>query len=240
MPLRTRSSFPPGGWQFFENATGWSAPLPGVDDFYATVEKIIAHRQANPRFNLSVDYDTVANTLDTFTCHRIHFNPTYCLTEDQGLKKKSPSERPKQVVMAAEPKTYGLRQSLAKVVQGVKRSATGSRIINDWFGAGGLPVPIEQANKRANVCVTCPLNNMDNDWFFGIPKSVAVAIHEQLKVKNQMTLKVDQEAKIGACDACGCHLPLAVHVPISHIVNQTRKSEWNDLPAYCWKVVESK
>lgn len=234
MPLKSRSSFPPGGWQFYEPQTGWSAPYPKVDNFDTTVDKIIAHRLANPRFNLPNDYETVANTLDTFTCHRIGFNPTYVETEDQGLKKKSQSERPKQAPMAQGNKTYGLRESLAKVVQGVRRSATGSRILTDWLGAGGQPVPIEQANKRANTCVICPLNNMENDWFFGIPKAVAVAIHEQLKVKHQLGIKLDQEDSLGTCEACGCVLKLKTLVPLKHILGHTPKDEFDKLDRNCW------
>lgn len=236
MPLKSRASFPPGGWQFYEPATGWYAPLPGVDNFNVTVDKIIAHRRANPRFNLPTDWDTVANTLDTFTCHRIGFNVTYCETADDGLKKKSQSDRQQQGMArgAGQPQQPGIKERLAKLALGIRRSAVGSRILTDWLGAGGMPVPIEQANKRANTCVTCPLNNMESDWFFGIPKAVAVAIHEQRKVKLQMDLKVDQEDKLGTCDACGCELSLKAWVPIRHILAQTPKNEFDKLHPKCW------
>jgi hypothetical protein len=75
MSTLKRNEFPPGGWSYFQSATGWSAPTPTSSTFDQTVILIIKHRQQNPaavlKYKLSMDFNTVANELDLYTRLRL-------------------------------------------------------------------------------------------------------------------------------------------------------------------------
>src|SRR5262245_14812013 len=70
---------PPGGWQFYQPQTKWTAPFPVNNTFDQQVINIIKHRQANPaitvQFKLSTDFNVVAGELDTYTRSRLGMPP---------------------------------------------------------------------------------------------------------------------------------------------------------------------
>jgi hypothetical protein len=237
MPLKLRKGFPPGGWQFFQPETGWSAPFPLADGFDKTVSRIINHRLANPRFPFATDYNTVADQLDKFTCHRLKFDPHYCDGVEADKKKDVPRRIPQnRPLISASLQT--LQRKFVEAVTNVKRSAVGARILNDWIGHGSHPVAQPIAERRGATCAACPLNSKEADWMFGIPKAVAVAIHEHRRVKSQLALKVSMEDQLGTCTACGCQNALAVWVPIQHIRKLTPKDIAAKLDKNCWKLNE--
>src|SRR5688500_19401098 len=148
MKLKSRSSFPPQGWRFFQPETGWEAPFPLANSFDQQVQNIIAHRRNNPRFNLSTDPVVVANQLERFTAYRLKGDPNWVQfgPEDQAQKKTS------------QPPAAKERGFLAQLVQGVRTSQKGSEILAEWIGEGGLPTSRKEAELRAKVCEACPLN----------------------------------------------------------------------------------
>lgn len=79
MSALSRTQTPSGGWQFFQAATGWSAPTPIASTFDQTVTLIIKHRLANPaitaKHNLATDPVSVGNELETFTRNRLGLAP---------------------------------------------------------------------------------------------------------------------------------------------------------------------
>lgn len=79
MSSLSRTQTPSGGWQFFQAATGWSAPTPIGSTFDQTVVLIIQHRLANPaitaKHNLPTDKVSVGNELETFTRARLGMTP---------------------------------------------------------------------------------------------------------------------------------------------------------------------
>ena len=69
------SQTPPGGWQFVQPQTNWSAPTPVASTFDQTVILILKHRQANPvivaSHKLSIDKGQIAHELLTYTKARL-------------------------------------------------------------------------------------------------------------------------------------------------------------------------
>lgn len=230
MPIRDRNGvFPPGGWQFFEPAINWHAPV-GLR-FVECVDAIIKIRLANPRFNLSTDWHTVADTLDTFTCHRINFDPHYCFSATEA-QKKTLHRGNDQPLSPAKPEAAGL-------VAGIKSYAQGAQILTEWLGEGATPVSQDLSESRAKTCIPCPFNVRGN-WKTKVGKKVAEAILEQLRVKDNMALRVTGEKKLGTCNACLCHLPLKVQVPLNHILKNTSQETLDALHPDCWVLSESK
>lgn len=224
--LKTHSGFPPGGWIYFQPETGWSAPMPMADNFQQTVNRIIQHRMANPRFKLSTDYSTVAEQLEIYTCTRIGFNPSWC-----QVKKKHLKPQPKSLVSKLLPK--GVAAGLAEVAKLSRGAAT----LADWLGNGGLPVSRLLAQERANKCLQCPLNDL-GEWSY--TDDIAERIKAQREAKTGLNLKVDNEDKLGVCGACGCNLSLKVWVPLQTIKDHTDAGTHEKLVPECWIKTETK
>lgn len=70
--LKSRNHFPPHGWKFYQPQTRWE--LPGNLSFNMAVLEIINHRAKNvglfKQYRLPVDYDSVADELDSFNAIR--------------------------------------------------------------------------------------------------------------------------------------------------------------------------
>ena len=63
-----RKAFPPGGWRFRDADTGWDVPQPFVDNFDATVLRIVSHRLAN---KLDASYEKAEQDLADYTGKRL-------------------------------------------------------------------------------------------------------------------------------------------------------------------------
>lgn len=228
MKLISRSNFPPNGWTFRQPETGWTAPTPMSDSFDQTVNKIIAHRRQNPRFNLLTDFDSVASDLEIHTCARLGNDPNWC-TQGDPQKKTSWTSPPQQVFVPPKP------AAVAPSVR-IKRARDGVWILKEWLGQGAVPVAASLAQTRADICLTCPKNVEAGDWITLITGSVAETIRAIRNLKSEMKLSVSGEEKLKTCDACGCDLPLKVHVPIEHLNEGTSAESKAKLDPRCWQL----
>lgn len=114
----------------------------------------------------------------------------------------------------------------------VKNIAHGVQSITEWLGSGGVVVDQETAQKRANVCLTCP-NNIPS---IIVTEAVAMAIKRHLSVKNEVGLRVDGEKSLHSCSVCSCVLKLLIWEPQSNVTAQMTETEKAKLPAHCWKL----
>lgn len=229
--LISRSKFPPGGWRFIQPQTRWSTPFPMGEDFNKNVERIIQHRKNNPRFNLPTDFDTVAEELDRYTALRLNNDPAWVVS---GQKKTiAPKHRPDPVLEISPDSRNLFARSLAKLV-GVKRIAGGARILADWIGEGLVPVKPEVAQARADICIECPKNTTGNFVVSKITKSIAEAIHEQMRVKHDLGLAVNGEEKLNVCNVCLCVNRLKVWAPLPTILEHTSDEVMAEFPEWCW------
>lgn len=105
------------------------------------------------------------------------------------------------------------------------------KILHDWLGEGCNPVPIEQAQARADVCLKCP-NNYQGSWMWNLATSMAIA--SQMKLRDLMAIKVNGEERLRVCTVCGCKVQLKIHVPIKHIYSHTSDEMVNRFPDFCW------
>lgn len=115
----------------------------------------------------------------------------------------------------------------------IKADVKGGRILKDWFGDGGIPVAQVDAERRAMTCICCK-ENQPGGWWENAKGRVARAIREQIEMKNQLSLRVQDEESLGTCRVCLCNLPLKVHVPIQYILEHTDDETMNAFPAACW------
>lgn len=231
MPLKTRSQFPPGGWQFFDARLKWNAPTPLASTFDQTVAQIIAIRQNNKgrHPDLSTDYNAVAEQLDKYTCTRLGNDAHWCM----GIQKKTFTSKAESS-MEINPKSKDPWSSALARLVGVKRIAGGARILSDWLGSGGIPVSQHDAQSRADICLQCPKNTAGGFVASRITKPIADAIHEQLRVKHDLGLKVNRENELLTCAVCYCNLPLKVFTPMEFILKHTTDDVMNEFPENCW------
>lgn len=106
------------------------------------------------------------------------------------------------------------------------------RILSDWLGDGGQPVPLEHAQQRANVCLRCP-HNYPGPWLWSL--AARIAIQSQMTLRRTMQIHLNGEENLKTCELCGCVLPLKVHVPFEHIQRHTTYEEFMKFPSFCWE-----
>lgn len=141
-----------------------------------------------------------------------------------------------QTLMSVQPQPRARRAGiLAKALDEIGRDVTGAAILAEWLGAKGEPVTAHLAEKRAKICLNCPKNKPGNWWDRNVKDPIANAIRRHVGVKNKLGLTVEREALLGTCKVCGCNLPLAVWVPVVHILHQSPPEELAKFPGWCWK-----
>lgn len=116
---------------------------------------------------------------------------------------------------------------------------TGVKTLADWVGDGANPVSPSIAQARTDTCLVCPRNKAGN-WMARLAAGIATAIKEQVAVKADMGLKVENEEKLLTCAACNCFLPLKVWVPIETIKGDMSESQMGRLHKDCWILKEAK
>jgi hypothetical protein len=102
----------------------------------------------------------------------------------------------------------------------------------EWLGSGGHPVDRAEAERRAAICTTCPLNVAPLWWEQMLKDPIAEAMRITLEIKNKMNLTVDNEDSLHVCRACGCCTRLKVWSPLAIIKEHTPKSV--NFPPHCW------
>src|SRR5687767_13696214 len=109
--LKTRKTFPPGGWQYRQIETHWM--LPHGLTFGQSVQKIIEHRRANAldaKHKAAINAEKVANELDEFTIVRIGFDSGLVYAVDPEKKNSETASRP------LHPYLENLKQKSASLV----------------------------------------------------------------------------------------------------------------------------
>jgi ADP-heptose:LPS heptosyltransferase len=224
--LKSRTEVPNGGWRFFQAETVWKAPFTLSDTFDVAVRKIIYHRMGNARFNLPTDYEAVALELEDQTARSLisrNMGEQYV----QGAEKKTTTLEHQSILHRAQAAVAGL-------VDDIRKDAVGAASLAEWIGSGSLPVPQAQADERAAVCLSCPLNQTKRGR---LKEAVASAIQSYTQVKSKLGLRAKGEADLKTCAACECPLRLKVWVPLKYILSHT---DVGIFPDNCWVKKEHK
>jgi len=214
MPLRSLSTVPPGGWRFQQTlADGTVKSWASMGLVWELARNIADFRAGNglPRATPK----EALHDIEEATCVRLHNDPSWCI----GDKKK------------------GIRPAIARLSNAVRHAAVGGRVLIDWLGDHAKPVPIEIAQRRANVCLECP-ENQDGHSLLRLTADAVRAIAEQMNAKEHLKLRVEGEERLHACRVCRCPLPVKVHVPLATILERTDQETLNSFPPYCWLLAE--
>lgn len=93
---------------------------------------------------------------------------------------------------------------------------------------GGVPVPQEEAERRAAICADCPLN---------IPMGGCSACKVTVDVFRGTILKraTSVDAKLKNCGVCKCENHAQVHIPIEALRAGTGDLDYSPNPL-CWKL----
>lgn len=230
--LKNRNAQIPNGFKFHQPQTGWHSPA--WASFDAIVRALIVHRQGNPaitrKHRLSVDQASVEKEVDEYnaaTCEAMGWNEFIMTPANDAPLPKFKALSP-----------FGEKQ-LSAVADKVKKVWQGVRSLNDWLDSKIPAVDATLAQKRAEVCVSCPINGKGGleDWF---TKPASDIIKRQLEKASERKLSTTEDGKLNVCTACLCPLKLLVHVPLdfklAHMGPETRKA----LDPRCWILSEER
>lgn len=123
------------------------------------------------------------------------------------------------------------------LIERVKSIDRGVEVITDWLGDGGAVVDQAVAQRRADICMSCPMNRDGSKMV----EAVAAAIKRHVEVKNELGVTVKGEENLKECAICLCCLKLKVHVPIEVVRRHMFDGEdekFLSANAACWQVTE--
>ncbi len=220
-----RHQTPSGGWSFRQPQTGWTAPTPIASTFEQSVQLIIKHRKQNPaitaKHKLATNADVVANELELYTRKRL------------GIPEVPQLPFPQTRSLSA---ASGAGAVAVDAMSGLKRAASGTAVVMDWLGAGGVPVAQEFAEKRAATCVACP-QNQAGDWYVTAPAELlkkTVEVWKSVTGRTDFKFETSQGDKLKSCQVCRCLMALKVFVGLDHILQKTKPEVIAELPQNCW------
>lgn len=215
----------PNGYIYVQRETGWdsSKVMPHTNyDFNAVCQAIRQHRMANPQYRLNTSLPAIEAEVEQVNVARIAAIP--------GAKDVYLME-----VGSAQPSfTAAPTQTLASQVAAVAGAInTGKDILFDWEESGQPPVAQELANKRAEICTTCPQNGKGGlSRYFTIP--AAALIKRRLERLHAMKMTTPNDGQLGICEACLCPLPMKVFTPLDFILKHTTDEQKAKFDERCW------
>lgn len=165
----------------------------------------------------------------------VTFQSLVSMVATHRLNNKIPTEgRLEDAIMDSICSSLSHQDQVANCQPGVrKRTVVGWReveaflnVATAWLKAGSELVTQEEAERRAAICVGCPLN-----VGMGGCAPCRVAIRElRTRVLDRHTT---QDEKLQSCGVCGCDNRAQVHVPLA--VLRTAQRPEHTYPTFCWK-----
>jgi hypothetical protein len=227
--LKSLTQFPPHEFQYINAHFGMAKPDKG--SFAVICQKELSRRKANKYLSekhglgmdmQSVEYDVEQQNVARCQAHGWHD----FIASDAVMAPTSHYEDSKKNTL------------FGSVVGKSKRVAAGVGLLIEWLGSGGKPVAKELADKRAEVCVTCPKNQPADimGYFTG---KIAAKIATQIQMKHDLLLQTSYDSKLGVCTACDCPLVLKAHTPLKHILDHTDNEVKGRLDPRCWILHEN-
>ena len=218
--LKNHWQSPIDGFHFTQPETGASFHEWGFDYI---VGKIIAHRQQNPRFNLSLDPKQVGAEVDLQNAMRMQSIPggeLYIINDGGGGAPNFPVPRPSRLLSVA----------------GLSKLGSGIGAWSEMF-QGGQPVEPALAAKRAEVCASCPQNQKgDLTSWFTVPAVNHIKGWYEALIGHKITTPIDD--KLNVCVACLCPLKAVVHFPIEIKLKHLTADARAKLDPRCWVTQE--
>jgi len=212
MPLRSLTTVPPGGWRLQQTLPdGSTKKWASMGLLWELATQIADFRAGNGLPNATAK--EVVHEIEEQTCVRLHDDPAWCIAE-----KKSP-----RAALSQRSKSANL--------------AGGVRTLVEWLGTGAEAVAIPIAQARANVCLDCDRNKLGHRWL-KLTSDIVRAVAEQMHVKEERKLRVENEDKLGVCSECDCVIPLKIWLKRDILAERTSQEVLNALPEWCWLKTE--
>jgi hypothetical protein len=120
---------------------------------------------------------------------------------------------------------------MTNLIEHIKHIPDGTSLLKDWVGNDGQVVDQETAQKRADICLKCPMNQSGSI----LTQSVASAIKRYLEFKSQIGLRVKGEKSLRHCSVCGCVNRLQIWCPDKFFSSHTTREELEKYHQDCWK-----
>lgn len=205
--LKDRQRPLPNGFIMYDAYSKWKAPA------WATFEEIVqglmayrqAHKETYARYGAPMDYEGICAEVDAYNAslaQRMGWTDFYIGGPDPNLP--------------APQVTGGSLSKLASAAASVSRLAQGYKAIKEWKASEDPPVPAEHAERRAAVCVQCPMNQGGQlTDFFTVP--LAERIRKDMEDLHKRGLHTQFDAALFTCKACSCPLGLKVWIPTQFI-----------------------
>jgi hypothetical protein len=231
-----QKQIPGGGYDFRQPEISWHARKtlglhPSLD---VVTRSLISARKAHPhhaqKHNWAMDFNSVHAEVVAYNvrvCQAMGW--TTFLTDPDG--GGGPPFSSSQSLLDAK--------QLDVAVGTIKRLWSGIKSVNDWLDQNAPAVSSEQAEKRAAVCVACPMNGQGDfsKWFVA---PAAAAIKRQLEKLQNRKLATSQDDKLNICTGCLCANKLSVWVPaeikLAHMAPETKAA----LHESCWVLAEER
>ena len=93
---------------------------------------------------------------------------------------------------------------------------------------GGF-VPQEEADRRARICASCPMNVHVGGC--SACKAVKYVVGDIAKKTTQY------DSKLRNCAICKCHIPSLVHVRMEVLATSDNAEKQEQFPPHCWKKI---
>lgn len=103
-------------------------------------------------------------------------------------------------------------------------------MLGSWFLKGTPKVEQAEAERRATICLSCPMNQN----FDGCTTCAERDLREAM-VGFMGDSKTPYDAALHSCFACGCTLKAAVWFPLEVLRKTITPEIKAQLPAHCWK-----
>lgn len=229
--LLDRNKQIPYGLHFYQPETKWQ-PRRGIDSFDVIVRNLIAHRNANPYLR---DKNKWATDVPTVEAELDHYNAQLCLAQGWTQYIQDGGSIPK-----GQAPSLSLLKRISAAAGQIKDLKKGYDAIQAWRDSGKPPVDFPLANKRAETCAACPLNE-PGDWtkWFTIPYSEH--LRKEFEKSFWTELKTDNDDKLKVCSACLCPLRALVFCPVEFIAPTLDDKKRSALAKglNCWQLAES-
>lgn len=231
--LLSREKSIPYGFHFYiPTLPDWKPP--NGASFDIVVQSAMAALQGNKgaadKLGWDLSYNAMADRVDEFNariCQSQGWDGYITQSSTFSVPKLNPQNQ--QTVL----------QNLRSAAVAAKDLMAGAKTLIEWKASGEAPVPVEQAEARAQVCAACPLND-PQDWTAWFTKPAAELIRKQVAEAHELGLKTSVDEKLHCCSACHCPLQVKVWPGIEWITKRLTPAQVNLLRGGkdCWIIRE--
>lgn len=102
-------------------------------------------------------------------------------------------------------------------------------MLGKFLIGGRQKVSREEANRRANICASCPANQPTSSCTTCSMNTIRQAVNAVVGGE-----EVNADSMLGVCAACGCSLKAKVWIPLDLLQQHMTPETLAGLPQWCW------